>query len=226
LVYSDKNEHLDAALRIAQTVLQQEALQEFQKNAAASILISLTNNPAIKLAIQRNLIQDNFQEKLPFLVKMDINKLRFENSIVLNDNILQLNKFQNDVYRNSKKFKAINISAPTSAGKSFILCSLIVDELLSEQKNIIYVIPTRALISQVENDLRDLLLKYQLNTNVSTVPQDISEDKDINSSNIFIFTQERLHWFLAENKSIKIDVIIVDEAHKIEDGYRGILLQQ
>src|SRR5690606_34076215 len=52
------------------------------------------------------------------------------------------------------------------------------------------------------------------------------EDKDINSSNIFIFTQERLHWFLAENKSIKIDVIIVDEAHKIEDGYRGILLQQ
>ena len=47
-------------------------------------------------------------------------------------------------------------------------------------------------------------------------------------SNIFVFTQERLHWFLINNSEtpIKIDLLIIDEAHKIEDGNRGILLQQ
>src|SRR5690606_35519459 len=226
LVYSDKNEHLDAALRIAQAALQQEQLREFQKNAAAAILISLTNNPAIRLAIKRNLIHPNFEENLPFSIKMNINKWKFENSIVLDDEILELNRFQNDVYKSAKQFDAISISAPTSAGKSFILCSVIIDELLKGQRSIIYVVPTRALISQVESDLREPLLKYKLNVNLSTVPQDISEGQTSSLSNVLIFTQERLHWFLAENHSLKIDVIVVYEAHKIEDGYTGILLQQ
>ena len=51
---------------------------------------------------------------------------------------------------------------------------------------------------------------------------------DLQKSNIFVFTQERLHWFLVNNSEthIPIDLLIIDEAHKIEDGNRGILLQQ
>lgn len=93
-------------------------------------------------------------------------------------------------------------------------------------KNIVYVVPTRALISQVETDLRALLKQYNLEsqTNVTTVPP--QDDVDIEKSNIFVFTQERLHWFLYGNSNVQVDILIVDEAHKIEDGNRGILLQQ
>ena len=35
-----------------------------------------------------------------------------------------------------------------------------------------------------------------------------------------------MHWFLIEHQNILIDTLIIDEAQKIEDGNRGILLEQ
>lgn len=107
-----------------------------------------------------------------------------------------MNKFQREVYSAYQHNETISISAPTSAGKSYILCTLLLEELIEGNKNIVYVVPTRALISQVESDLKVLLKQYNIDNqaNVTTVPpqEDIIEDK----SNIFVFTQERLHWFL------------------------------
>lgn len=224
LSFSDKNEHLDAALRISQTILTEELCNRQQKDAAAIILLNLTNKPAINLAIKRNLINENFQENLPFSIKLQNNKSILENAIVLNDNIIHLNKFQNAVHNSYVNNDAISISAPTSAGKSFILCNIIIEELIDKQLNIVYIVPTRALISQVESDLRKLVTTYKLkNVSITTVPQNSSE---LNQSNIWVFTQERLHWFLIESQSVGIDLFVVDEAHKIEDPYRGILLQQ
>lgn len=225
LAYSEKNEHLDASLRIAQTVLIEKSTSVMQKEAAAVILLSITNKPAVQLAINRNYLAKDFQEHLPFTLKLQNEKLAFESSIILNDNVIELNRFQNDVYECHKNHDVISISAPTSAGKSFILCNIIVEKLLEGQKNIVYIVPTRALLSQVESDLREEFFpKYNLGSvNVTTVPQDSSSS---NNSNVFVFTQERLHWFLCENDSFPIDILIIDEAHKIEDSYRGILLQQ
>lgn len=226
LAYSSKNKHLDASLRIAQTVLTEKSTSVMQKDAAAVVLLSLTNKPAVKLAIARNYLEKDFQEYLPFTLKLQNEKLAFESSIVLDGNVVELNRFQNDVFACQKSNDAISISAPTSAGKSFILYNIIVNELLKEQKNIVYVVPTRALISQVENDLREILYhKYNLlnSVSISTVPQNINSSE---KSSVFVFTQERLHWFLCENDNLPIDILIIDEAHKIEDSYRGILLQQ
>lgn len=225
LAYSDINEHLDASLRIAQTVLNEDSTTEAQKEAAGVILLSLTNKPAVELAIKRKFIEKDFQKHLPFTLKLQSEKLAFESSIVLKDNVIELNRFQNDVYKYQKLNDAISISAPTSAGKSFILCNIIAEKLLEGKKNIVYVVPTRALISQVENDLREEFLpQYGLSSvNVTTVPQNGSSSEN---SNVFVFTQERLHWFLCENSFYPIDILVIDEAHKIEDNHRGILLQQ
>ncbi|WPD24636.1 MAG: DEAD/DEAH box helicase [Candidatus Electrothrix scaldis] len=224
LAYSKKNEHLDASLRISQTVILERSTSALQKEAAAVILLSLTNNPAVQLAIERNYLEQDFQNNLPFTLKLQNDRLTFCNSIILEETVIQLNRFQNDVYICQSKNDSISISAPTSAGKSFILCNILIEKLLQKQTNIIYVVPTRALISQVESDLRELLSKYNLSAvNVTTVPQNIDNEK---ISNIFVFTQERLHWFLCECPNLPVDIFVVDEAHKIEDSYRGILLQQ
>jgi superfamily II DNA/RNA helicase len=224
LSYSDQNEHLDAALRIAQTAISEDGTSVTQKAGAAVILQSLTNKPAIKLAIERGRISKDFEEHLPLPLKLQKLRSDFENSITLRDQTISLNKFQTRVHNSYLENDAISISAPTSSGKSFILCSIIIEELLKGNRNIVYLVPTRALIAQVEDDLRKLLDKYGLSTvNLTTVPQYDTIQYD---SNIFVFTQERLHWFLIEHKEFRLDIIIVDEAHKIEDPYRGILLQQ
>lgn len=224
LAFSEKNDHLDAALRIAQSVLSTNETNQVQREAAAVILLNLTNSPAVELAKKRNLIQSDFRDHLPFTLKLKLNRALIENSILIKDEILTLNRFQKTVYDYHLKNDVLSVSAPTSAGKSFVLCNIIAEELLQGSKNIIYIVPTRALISQVEKDLQEFVHKYAISdVNISTIPQSIGlSDK----SNVFVFTQERLHWFLQENSLPNIDMLFVDEAHKIDDKHRGILLQQ
>jgi len=225
LCYSSNSQHLDAALRIAQICLSQEICTENQKNASAFILDTLTNKPSIKMAIEKQYLNDNYASNYPLTLKFQQCQSDFEHTIFIKDQKITLNRFQKEVYEAHKNNETISISAPTSAGKSYILCAILLEELLEGQKNIVYIVPTRALISQVETDLRKLIKTYQLesNVNITTVPP--QEDFDQSKSNVFVFTQERLHWFLISNNA-PTHILIIDEAHKIEDGNRGILLQQ
>jgi hypothetical protein len=60
---------------------------------------------------------------------------------------------------------------------------------------------------------------------VSSIP--VTAALRTNAGNFFVFTQERFHLFLSAFETIPaIDMIIVDEAHKVGDRQRGILLQE
>ena len=226
LCYSTDSQHLDAALRIAQTCLTQETCTENQKHASAVILNTLTNKPSIDLAKKKHYLHDNYKDNLPLTLKLQQYRTDFGQTIFIKDKLLFLNRFQKEVYEAHKNNETISISAPTSAGKSYILCNILLEELLDTNKNIVYLVPTRALISQIEADLKKLIKEYQIESsvNITTVPP--QENIDENKSNVFVFTQERLHWFLIAQNNIPINLLVIDEAHKIEDGYRGILLQQ
>ena len=229
LCQSQNSVYLDAALRIAQTCLALPSCNQVQKSAAAYILECLTNRLAIEMSIQRKYLDKNFADAFSVQQKIENTKTIFDSSIVVNNQLYELNRFQSEVYDKYKNNDAISISAPTSAGKSYILCTILTETLLSSKTNIIYIVPTRALISQVEADLNKHFQKNNIknDVNLSTVPP-FHDEIDLQKSNIFVFTHERLHWFLINNSEtpIKIDLLIIDEAHKIEDGNRGILLQQ
>lgn len=220
--FSKETEYLDAALRIAQTCLLSSG-NETQHNASAVILENLTNDPAIKLAISRGLLNVEYKTQIPLLLQLQNIKTNVENSITIKDEILQINRFQKQVHLSVENNSTVSISAPTSAGKSFILGQLVIEALINSNCLIVYIVPTRALISQVENDFRDWFKNYKLeNVTISTVPQ----AETLSGSNLLIFTQERLHWFLTNNPSLKIDILVIDESQKIGDSNRGILLQQ
>jgi superfamily II DNA/RNA helicase len=220
LCQSNNNEHLDASLRISQTALIVSCTDE-QKAAAIYILQRLTNIPAYELAIKRELIDKNLIDRLPLKLKFEINKTKIFNSISINKNIISLNRFQKEVYEKSLSNESLSISAPTSAGKSFILYQLLLDKI-GKVKNIIYIVPTRALISQVENDLNDFAKKYHIeNITITSVPR-IEQSQH----NIYILTQERLHRLYIDNPDFICDFLLVDEAHKIDNGNRGILLER
>lgn len=223
LSYSESSKHLEAALRIAQTCLNLK-LEESQRNASVVILENLTNIPALKLAVKRSLIKENYEDELPLPFKLQTNRIKIENSISFEDQIISLNRFQKKVFDSSKKNNSISISAPTSSGKSFILYQLLLDELKNKERTIVYIVPTRALISQVEDDLRFLLKENNIdNINLTTVPLHYISNGE---TNLFVFTQERLHWYLLQSENPKVDFLLVDEAHKIDNSNRGILLQR
>lgn len=134
LSYSQNSLHLDASLRIAQTCLIEKSCTQTQKMAAIVILDSLTNKPAIDLAIRRNYINDKYDLSYPLVFRLQKQKTDFENSILLNNELLRLNRFQKDVYEIQKVNDTISISAPTSAGKSFILCTILLETLLEKKK--------------------------------------------------------------------------------------------
>lgn len=227
LAQSDKNECQIVALRIAQHCLESPTTTA-QKDAAAVILDTLANRPTIELAEQRHLLEDGFEERLPFPLLQDWTKRHFENSVLLPHAArLKVNKFQSAFWHIANTQDWVSVSAPTSAGKSFIVERWFVEFLRENPTaNVVYVVPTRALIQQVQHDLEELLKAEEIRTTtVVTLPTHSSIQKS--KANIFVFTQERFHMLLGEEGGDMIfDLLVIDEAQKIGDNYRGVLLQQ
>lgn len=225
LAQSKDGKFLDMAYRICQTGLCNSDLSEEQHAACGAILNILSNLPSIDLAIERNLISSNYLQAIPISNLMDIYRKQFHNTLDTGDQPIRLNDFQKEVYEAANKYKCISISAPTSVGKSFILLRIIEAIIEKEEfPKIVFVVPTRALIQQVELDIRMVLRSNHKIADVSSIP--VKSKNWDNQACILVFTQERLQWFLNDNPDIKLDLIIIDEAQKIGDGSRGILLQQ
>ncbi|MCK4824259.1 DEAD/DEAH box helicase, partial [bacterium] len=153
-----------------------------------------------------------------------------KNSIGLSykDEPIYLTDYQRDVIASLEDGKSISLSAPTSAGKSFIIVSYLV-ERISKSKgavNVAYIVPTRALINQVIKDFRHELRDFGLeNILITSNPSNYEHAKK--KKKIFVFTQERLHTLLFDTEfDEELNILIIDEAHKISDVERGILLEE
>lgn len=227
LAQSSKGECQDAALRIAQYVLTTHIQNDELGKAAILVLDTMTNYAAISLAKDRAYIEPSEQNDYPIPLMMDMLKRQFQHSLWNEHNncLLPINRFQEKVFCEYLSFDALSISAPTSSGKSFILLQIILD-FINAHRNavIVYVVPTRALIQQVTADINDLLNRNAVaDVVVSSVPTIIADNCNYH---IYVLTQERLHWILGDNDSFSPSCMIVDEAQKIGDNSRGVILQQ
>jgi len=215
--------HMETALRIAQTILNYKHSNTSHKEASIIILNNLSNNRTIKLALDKDLINKNYIDELPSILQLKMINNNLNNSIIVNDKVVSLNNFQSEVFNKVEENQIVSISSPTSSGKSFILSQILLKQVVENNGIIIYLVPTRALINQVENDIRKLLKNEALeNIYLSTVPK--LPEENIEKS-IYVLTQERLHWFLV-NETFNIKFLIVDEAQQIEHGHRGILVEE
>lgn len=142
------------ALRIAHHCLNSTTNGTNHRVAAAIVLDLLTNSPSIKLAIEKNLLDEGFMERVPAPLRLDVFKRAAEFSVYRGDKVIHLNRFQKDVHNALESAECVSISAPTSAGKSFILENHVREYVTdSGKKNIVFVVPTRALIQQVGDGL-------------------------------------------------------------------------
>lgn len=130
---------------------------------------------------------------------------------------IDLTAFQAKVWRAISQFDRLGISAPTSAGKSFVLTQRIGDLLARSSGEILYVVPTLSLISQVTRDLRAVL--KAIGNEDAIVTQTFSPKyRGAADSVVYVLTQERAQAALAQSPDVFRDLLlfVVDEVQNVE----------
>lgn len=221
LACSSKLEHRQAAFRVATQAfeLSEHSVLPFAQMLRV-ILARLGNIPSIKT---RQSISSSLSELPWLLVAEEIDRVE-KQSVVIGSERLTLTPFQFDLWSRLNRGERIALSAPTSAGKSFVLQAFI-KEIFRQQpaSDVLYLVPTRALISQVSQDFAKLFDGDERHPEIITIPSD--EGADLPDGGLYVFTQERAQLMLQAHKNFSADIIIVDEAQSIAEGSRGILLQ-
>lgn len=117
----------------------------------------------------------------------------------------------------SLSYKLNSFSAPTSMGKSFLMKMFIEEKVKSFARlNFVYLVPTKALISEVTYDLCSRLGNYLKEKNYRVVNHfDSIGAEDISTNFIYVMTPERFEYLLLNNFSRKIDYLFIDEAQNI-----------
>lgn len=128
----------------------------------------------------------------------------------------------------TKTTENIAISAPTSAGKSYIIQNYIL-ELFTKNENVfaIYIVPTRALISQVSEDFKNVL-KDDVSINTAFIENEGNIEEQFSSKELFILTPERTLKLIqySYDTLLEPDIIFLDEVQNIEnEDSRGFFLE-
>jgi superfamily II DNA/RNA helicase len=88
-------------------------------------------------------------------------------------------------------------------------------------------VPSRALIAQVQKDIRQEFKIFEINDVWIGSTSKIQNENKTTPRKIFVLTQERFHNLLFDNEFDEdLDILIVDEAQKVSDESRGILLEE
>lgn len=128
------------------------------------------------------------------------------NKSIIDENII-LNKYQIEIL-NILKNRNLFLSAPTSFGKTFLMLEFIKRNRL-RLKNIIFIIPTLALMNELLKKIYDL---FSDEYNICINPTEEFKEK-----NIFVFVPERSDYeFLNKIKEMKIDLLVFDEIYKLQ----------
>lgn len=180
----------------------------------ATILTEIGNFPSLSYAENRHstkpstllgMIQRNIVEQL--------------NTVEVAGSAITLTDYQRRVWDSLQDGLSLAISAPTSAGKSFLVIEhLCRDALTLPQFVFVYIAPTRALLSEVH-----LKIKERLASDVTIRVTDIPTFESV-PRQIFVLTQERFKVLLSITSS-PINLVVVDEAQNLSDGARGMILQ-
>ncbi|MDU0205824.1 DEAD/DEAH box helicase [Paenibacillus sp. MAH-36] len=228
LASSSKIENQRIALNIATTL---PLISDSSGVSMASLLIlrKLGNYPGMKLLEKRNEM-NNYKTQLSGMAFFEAHVLEYANTRKLSGKEYLLTNFQKKVVDMLEKdIDGISISAPTSAGKSYVFLKVLLDLISKDEgSTVVYIVPTRALIKQVMSDFLENIAELGLRNlyvGCSSEIEVIVENPD--RSNILVLTQERLYQLCNKQdaKKVKTKMIVIDEAHNIQYGGRGVLLE-
>lgn len=127
-----------------------------------------------------------------------------------------LTPVQASVRRAVDEKQFVSISAPTSAGKSFSIRDFIAEH----EGDAVVVVPSRALIAEYINTMRD---RFQGDKGVMISPFVDAVFTNRNLRRIFVLTPERARDLFTSSAKLNVGVFFFDEAHVSEDRARGVV---
>jgi hypothetical protein len=230
LARSSERWHLEAALRIATAAITLSSSNAV-RDTAAVLLGKLSNFRAIALAANRGLLTADLEGRLGMTLRIEAQRRKIEQAVLVESSgyWVPVNEFQQSFWNHASEQGWLSASAPTASGKTFVVLQWLFDQMSStDAKVAVYLAPTRALVSEIEANLQ-LLIGKSAGIQVSSLPLRAKYDAALGGGAklILVFTQERLH-LLANvlGDTVGINLLIVDEAHKIGDNQRGVILQE
>ncbi|HGM6067628.1 TPA: DEAD/DEAH box helicase [Stenotrophomonas maltophilia] len=187
-------------------------------DAAVHILTGLGNFPGLNKLRGQGAEDQGLQSRIRTCL------LRELNSVDMAGKRVALTDFQLGVWDSLRNRGSTAISAPTSAGKSYVVMEHLCESAIAAEKFVaLYIAPTRALLTEIQGKLEKRLAPIANKLRVTTVPVLDPEDRP---KQIYVLTQERAQLLLSTvNVSGLIDLIIIDEAQAIGDDSRGMILQ-
>lgn len=138
------------------------------------------------------------------------------NEVEVNGKFFLLTNFQMRIWDAMDEKKVVGISAPTSAGKSFVILLKIVKKLIDERFDVVYIVPTLSLLNQVTEDFHNLLKDMKISGYRISNTFLAEEESDLNF--IYVMTQEKaIAAFANEEKAFsKRMILVADEIQNIE----------
>lgn len=188
------------------------------RQGAVHVLSDLGNFPGLtKLEAKEPVL-------LGFQTYMRRALLKELNSVEMAGKQVALTEFQLDVWKSLKSSFATAISAPTSAGKSYVVLEHLCEcAIASKRFTALYIAPTRALLSEIQGKIERRLADLTSTLRITTIPVIDPTDRP---KQIYILTQERAQLLLSSvDIAGVVDLVIVDEAQAIGDDSRGMILQ-
>lgn len=213
-----------AVMDISFGALQSTESTSENKTSAALLLERFGNWPSISLAVKRDHIEDDYRRSLPLPLRIDSVAAKLEHTIRPAAGAAFLGSdFQKRFWKESRSSEWVSVSAPTSAGKSYVVKRWVIDQAASNSHAVVlYMVPTRALVDEVTKELLD---EPELKSvHIHSIPWDSGLREE--GPRILVMTQERVQITLDRFPNIRPTAAFFDEAQKIGEGYRGILLEE
>jgi hypothetical protein len=140
---------------------------------------------------------------------------QFEHEITVGNKKFLLTDFQSKVWQKIDSSSILGISAPTSAGKSFIIALKAIDLIMKGGGSIIYIVPTLSLVSQVSIDFRRFLSEFGLEK--YSIQNTYNGDSNAENK-IYVLTQEKAIGAFGQSDVPfhKVRMLVVDEIQNVE----------
>lgn len=188
------------------------------RQGAVHVLADLGNFPGLNKLEAREPVTLGFQTYMRRAL------LKALNSVEMAGKQVSLTEFQLNIWESLKSSVAMAISAPTSAGKSFVVLEHLCERVIATERiTALYIAPTRALLTEIQGKLERRLSNLESKLRITTIPVIDPLDR---SKQIYVLTQERAQLLLSSvDVTDAIDLVIVDEAQAMGDDSRGMILQ-
>lgn len=147
-------------------------------------------------------------------VALTINQMK--NEIIVANQKYLLTDYQKQIWDSMDNDKVLGISAPTSAGKSFVILLKLVDRLINDNIDIVYIVPTLSLLNQVTEDFNRELKRVGVTD--YWISNSFDDQQLSNKKNIYIMTQEKAIAAFSDTEKAftKRLILVADEIQNIE----------